>query len=206
MSLLERVFSPRWLMPTAIVVVRAFVSVFFGLSRRGLENVPRTGPLVVACNHVSAWDPPVVGVAINRKLEFMAKRELFEKPFLAAVLRGLRAFPIDRQGNDLGAIKEALRRLKRGRAIGVFIEGTRNAAEGTAFDGAAFLAARSGARLLPAAIWREGRRFVVRFGEPLEAASGDRSEISSLTASLAAEIAALLPPRSVAAPETPSAT
>lgn len=193
-------------MPTAIFLVRAFVSLFFGLSRRGLDNVPRQGPLVVACNHVSAWDPPVVGVAINRKLEFMAKRELFRKPFPAAILRGLRAFPVDRESNDLGAIKEALRRLQQGRAIGVFIEGTRNAAAGTAFDGAAFLAARSGARLLPAAIWREGRRFVVSFGLPLEASAADRSAVSALTAALAEEIGSLLPKPLPAASETPSHT
>lgn len=193
-------------MPTAIVLVRAFVSLFYGLARRGLQNVPQTGPLVVACNHVSSWDPPVVGVAINRKLEFMAKRELFEKPLPAAALRGLRAFPIDRQSTDLGAIKEALRRLGQGRAIGVFIEGTRNAAAGTAFDGAAYLAARSGARLLPAAIWREGRRFVVEFGEPIETKDVGRSEISSLTATLAAEIRALLPKDGVSMTETPSHT
>lgn len=206
MTLLERIFSPRWLMPTAIVLVRAFVSLFFGLSRRGLENVPLTGPLVVACNHVSSWDPPVVGVAINRKLEFMAKRELFEKPFPAAILRGLRAFPIDRQSTDLGAIKEALRRLAQGRAVGVFIEGTRNAAAGTAFDGAAYLAARSGAKLLPAAIWREGRSFVVRFGEPIETSGADRAAISSLTSALAAEIRSLLPKDGASTSETPSHT
>ncbi|MBX3144831.1 MAG: 1-acyl-sn-glycerol-3-phosphate acyltransferase [Trueperaceae bacterium] len=206
MTLLERIFSPRWFMPTAIVLVRTFVSLFYGLSRRGLENVPLTGPLVVACNHISSWDPPVVGVAINRKLEFMAKRELFEKPFPAAALRGLRAFPIDRQSTDLGAIKEALRRLAQGRAIGVFIEGSRHAAAGTAFDGAAYLAARSGAKLLPAAIWREGRKFVVQFGEPIETTDSGRAQISSLTSALAAEIRSLLPDDGVNVSETPSHT
>lgn len=192
-TLLERIFSPRWFMPTAIVVVRTFLKMFTGLKVSGLENVPETGAAVVACNHVSSWDPPVVGVAINRKLEFMAKKELFEKPFVAAVLRGLRAFPVDRERNDIGAIKEALRRLDARRVIGIFIQGTRSEGDAAALDGAAYLAQRAGAVVVPAAIWREGRAFHVRFGKAITPTGTDRADMKRLTSRLEIEIRALVP-------------
>lgn len=182
-------------MPTAIIVVRTYLKIFTGLRVYGLENVPRTGAAVVACNHVSSWDPPVVGVAINRKLEFMAKKELFEKPLLAAVLRGLRAFPVDRQRNDIGAIKEALRRLKAGRVVGIFIQGTRNDGDAAALDGAAYLAQRAGSVVVPTAIWRQGRAFHVRFGEVISPSGSDREDMKQLTSRLALEIKALVPDR-----------
>jgi len=199
-TLLERIFSPRWFMPTAIFVVRAYLRIFTGLTVYGLENVPRAGPAVVACNHVSSWDPPVVGVAINRKLEFMAKKELFEKPFLAAVMRGLRAFPVDRERNDIGAIKEALRRLEAGRVIGIFIQGTRNAGDAAALDGAAYLAQRSAAVVVPTAIWRQGRAFHVRFGEMIAPSGSGKDDMKLLTARLTVAINGLVPEQAQRAP------
>jgi len=192
-SLLERIFHPHWFMPTAIWLVRTFARLFYGLHVSGLENVPRQGGAVVACNHVSTWDPPIVGVAINRKLEFMAKKELFEKPLSRAVMRGLRAFPVDREGQDIGAIKEALRRLKDGRVIGVFVQGTRNAGDAAALDGASFLAQRAGVPLVPGAIWREGRAFHVAFGPPLEPTGRTRDEARELTARVMEKISDLIP-------------
>lgn len=194
MSLLERIFHPNWFMPTAILAVRLFAKIFFGLHVTGLEHVPKTGGAVVACNHVSTWDPPIVGVAINRKLEFMAKKELFEKPLLRAVMRGLRAFPVDRQGQDIGAIKEALRRLKAGRVIGIFVQGTRNAGDAAALDGASFLAQRANVPLVPAAIWRQGRAFHVAFGATLTPSGSSRDDARVLTASVMEKIDGLIPP------------
>jgi len=192
-SFLERLFHPNWFMPTAIAVVRTFARLFYGLKVYGLENVPATGGAVVACNHVSTWDPPIVGVAINRKLEFMAKKELFEKPLLRAVMRGLRAFPVDREGQDIGAIKEALRRLKDGRVIGIFVQGTRNAGDAAALDGASFLAQRAAVPLVPTAIWREGRAFHVSFGPPLTPTGRTRDDARELTKDIMEKIGALLP-------------
>jgi len=148
---------------------------------------------VVACNHVSSWDPPVVGVSIDRKLEFMAKKELFAKPLSAAIMRGLRAFPVDREGQDIGAIKEALRRLKAGRAIGIFVQGTRNAGDAAALDGASYLAQRAGVPLVPAAIWREGRAFHVAFGPPILPTGRTREDATALTQQVVQEIGAMIP-------------
>lgn len=192
-SLLERLLSPVWFMPFATVVVRAYARLFHGLRVTGLEHVPQGVGLVVACNHESAWDPPIVGVSINRKLEFMAKKELFRTPFGRALMRGLRAFPVDRQGQDIGAIKEALRRLEEGRAIGIFVQGTRSLGDAAALDGAAYLAQRAGVQLLPAAIWREGRSFRVAFGPALAATGKSRGDATALTGAVMREIEALLP-------------
>jgi len=192
-TLLERVFSPVWFMPFATWAVRFYARLFRDLRVTGLEHVPKTGGLVVACNHESSWDPPIVGVSFNRELEFMAKKELFEKPFPRAILRGLRVFPINRDAPDIGALKEALRRLEAGRAIGIFVQGTRNAGDAAALDGAAYLAQRAGVPVLPAAIWSEGRNFRVAFGPPLEAPGKSRADATLLTASIMREITALLP-------------
>lgn len=180
----------------AATLVRIFVSLVYGLRIRGREHVPRSGPCVVGANHVSAWDPPVVGVATPREIHFMAKKELFEAWWSRRLVRGLRAFPVDRGAHDIGAVKEALRRLQRGHAIGIFFEGTRNVA-GTAeaHQGAAFLAQRADAPLVPAAIWREGRRFHVAFGPPLRARGRSREDAAALTAELSAAVRALMPSR-----------
>lgn len=192
-TLLERVFSPRWFQRFAIIVFGAYARLFMGLRVLGGHNVPREGPLVVACNHFSSWDPPIVGVAIPRALDFMAKIELFGSPLGAAFMRGLGAFPVDRSRGDVGAIKEALRRLKRGRAVGVFIEGTRNPQGGEALDGAAYLSIAAGAPMTPAAVWREGRAFRVAFGEPIQPTGKGREAASQLTALTAGRIRDLLP-------------
>ncbi|MFU8888332.1 MAG: lysophospholipid acyltransferase family protein [Trueperaceae bacterium] len=180
----------------AAFLVRVYVSLVYGLRISGTEHVPRTGACVVGANHVSAWDPPVVGLSVPREIHFMAKKELFERWLPRRLFRAVRAFPVDRGVNDVGAVKEALRRLQNGHAIGVFFEGTRNVrGDAAARQGAAFLAQRTGAPLVPAAIWREGRAFRVAFGPPLRTAGRSRAEVATLTAELERAVRSLLPSR-----------
>lgn len=157
-----------WFYRFAVWAFRSWATLFLGLRVTGTGNVPRAGGLVVACNHFSSLDPPIVGVSVPREIHFMAKKELFEKPAMAVLMHGLRTFPVDRGGSDTAAIRTAMRKLRSGLAIGIFIQGTRNAGEAAALSGAAFLAQRSGAGLLPTAVWREGRAFRVHFAEPLQ--------------------------------------
>ena len=171
-----------------------YLQTFHGLRVHGREHVPREGGCVVGANHVSAWDPLLLGASLPRVVHFMAKQELFRHGFWRRVYRGLHAFPVDRSGADIGAVKEALRRLQRGHAIGVFFEGTRNVrGDAAAHQGAAFLAQRAGVPLVPAAIWREGRAFHVAFGPALTAHGRSREEAARLTAELAAAVKALMP-------------
>ena len=170
-----------------------FARLCYGLTLEGVEHMPKEGGLVVASNHVSAWDPPVLGSSSPREIHYMAKKELFEHRWLRLLMLGLRGFPVDRRGTDIGAIKEAMRRLQKSGAIGIFAQGTRNRGDAEAFDGAAFLAQRAGVPLLPAAVWRDGRRFHVRYGPPLRPTGKSRAEIRATTVELMRRLNALLP-------------
>lgn len=181
-----------WLYRLAFLVFSLVVRVVYGLRVHGVEHVPLSGSCVIASNHDSGWDPLVVALATPRYLQFMAKRELFGKRLVARVLRAVGAFPVDRGRNDVGAIKEALRRLGAGGSVGVFFEGTRRPEAKSVMGGAAYLAQRTEAALVPTAIWREGRRFHVRFGAPLRARSRSREEVATLSTDLSQRVRAML--------------
>jgi 1-acyl-sn-glycerol-3-phosphate acyltransferase len=191
---------PRRFLPPfygfAVIVVRAYITLFHGLRVSGREHVPRVGGCVIGVNHISAWDPPVLGIATPREIHVMAKKELFSTWLMRRVLRGLRVFPVDRASNDIGAVKEALRRLQRGHAIGIFFEGTRNpSGEAAPHLGAAYLAHRAGVPLVPAALWREGRSFRVAFGAPLPVEGRSREAMTETTDRLVLAVRALMPSR-----------
>lgn len=192
---LQTIFHPAWFMPFATFMVRWYVRIVYGLKATGQENVPKTGPAIVAANHVTAWDPPIVGVVCPRRLEFMAKKELFNGPFFSAIMYGVRTFPVDRQANDIGAIREAVKRLRNGRVVGIFIEGTRTGGrmDVQALDGAGFIARSTQAPVVPTAVWREGRKYRVHFGKPIEIGKVSRAELSAWTAALKDEIYGLIP-------------
>lgn len=91
----------------------------------GRENVPRTGGLLVAANHLSYWDPPVVAHALDRECHFVAKEELFAVPVLGPLIRSLNSIPVRRGAADLRGIQEALAVLRRGGCLLIFPEGAR---------------------------------------------------------------------------------
>lgn len=190
---LMRLVERPWFYWTVWTLFLTYAKVVLGLRTEGAQRVPEEGGVVVAVNHFSSLDPPMMGAAMSREISFMAKKELFENRAMRLLARGLHAFPVDRDRNDVSAVKEAMRRLKLGRAVGVFVQGTRHAGEAGALDGAAFLAQRSGVPLQPAAIWREGRRYRVRFGEPFPVPGKDREAIRTATATTMARINELLP-------------
>ncbi len=190
--------DPRrlWFYHLASYLVRNYARLFRGLKVEGLELIPRaeTRGLIVAGNHISSFDPPLIGSLVPREIHFMAKRELFERQPSKWVSEHLMAFPIDRSRGDTRGIKEALRLLRSGVAVGIFPQGTRNTGEAAALDGAAFLAQRADVPLQPVALWREGGRLRVRFGRPLYAKDKSRAEMRALTETLMAEIKAMLLP------------
>jgi 1-acyl-sn-glycerol-3-phosphate acyltransferase len=138
----------------------------------GTEHVPRTGPLIVASNHISFFDPPALGVALPRPLHYMAKQELFDIPLFGPTIRATNAFPVDRSRGDIGAIKRTVEMLRAGNAVAIFPEGGRNKdGQAKARPGVALLAALSGAPIVPAYIdgtqgVRQFRAITVIFGEP----------------------------------------
>lgn len=101
------------------------VGALSGWEVRGRENVPRTGGLIVASNHISFWDPPLVGTAAMRELHFLAKEELFRTPVLGPVIGAYNAIPIRRGVADLSGLSRAIEVLRKGRALIMFPEGSR---------------------------------------------------------------------------------
>jgi len=140
----------------------------------GKENLPRRGPLIIASNHRSAWDPPVLGfAAYPREVHFIAKRELFN-PILGPIIRAYNAHPIKRSAGARGSLLTALELLERDFAIIIFPEGTRNRTSEPLLPlrrGVQWLAYRPEVRervkVVPT--WIEGKPgdFLVVFGEPL---------------------------------------
>ena len=98
-------------------------TIFLRLKVEGTENIPKDGPLVIASNHLSLLDPPVLGTAATRKGHFMAKEELFV-PVLGTIYKILGAFPVRRGGADRAAIKHGIDILESGQVLAIFPEGT----------------------------------------------------------------------------------
>ncbi|UBV42939.1 1-acyl-sn-glycerol-3-phosphate acyltransferase [Deinococcus taeanensis] len=176
-----------------LVVDTTYLPVLFSgmhLEVHGRENVPAPGtPLVVAANHVSSLDPFLVARALppGRFLQFMAKKELF-LPGIGDIIRAGGSFPVDRSGNDLGAVRTALRILKANGTVGIFPQGTRGGA--AMQGGVALIAAKGRAPILPAGLSREGKRWIVHFGEPISPRGG----IKAVTAQLAEVLGTLAVP------------
>jgi len=109
--------------------IRQLAHTIFSLAARweirGLEHIPETGGVIIASNHVSFWDPPMVGSALTRELHFLAKEELFSTPVLGTVIRGLNAIPIRRGTADLAGLSRAIEALKGGGGMLLFPEGSR---------------------------------------------------------------------------------
>ena len=162
-----------------------------GFKVNGKENVPKTGPLIIAPNHESYLDPPAAGCALPRILTFMAKEELFRFKPMSILIRSLGAFPVKRGTSDIESIRIALSILEEGKALLVFPEGTRNLGEQMMpmNRGVEMLAKRSGALIVPVGItgthtkWGKHKKLklwgkvVIRFGEPLNYAEfADRKD------------------------------
>ncbi len=204
------VVTPRPSLTYRLVSNLLVFPIFRGLFRGstvGNNRVPRQGPLVVVANHGSHLDPPLLGHALGRPVAFMAKAELFAVPLLGAVIRACGAYPVRRGASDREAIRIATARLNEGWATGVFLDGTRqpDGRVNHPLPGAALLAARTGAPLLPVAIVNSHRalgsgrnwpRLVpiqLRIGEPIPPpAARRRADLDATTAEVQRRINAML--------------
>ncbi len=151
---------------------RVLLSLRFTYRVIDTHNVPQHGPVILAGNHLTAWDPLLVACALSRKVSYMAKKELFEIPIVGTCLLRVGQFPVRRGTVDRSAIKKAIEILSGGGALGIFPEGTRrkNGDANPALTGVAYFAAKSGAQVVPVGITLgNGIRpsACVKFGRPM---------------------------------------
>ncbi|PKR78862.1 1-acyl-sn-glycerol-3-phosphate acyltransferase [Halalkalibacillus sediminis] len=167
-------------------VVKIVYKLLFKIKVIGKENVPKKGPVIICSNHISNYDPPMVGITCPRDLHFMAKEELFEKKWLNVLLNNLNAFPVKRGMRDRNALRLGLTRLKDNHALGLFPEGTRSK-DGQlkrGLAGAGFFAMRSSATVIPCAImgeYKRGSSIKVIYGKPIEFESLKQEKPSAQT-------------------------
>ena len=197
--------------------ITVFYDIFFRGEVVGLENVPHTGPFLVASNHASHLDPPLVGCHIPRQMAFFARKTLWSGKLSTWWLDGVGAIPVDRDGgSDVSAIKNVLRTLQSGKALTLFPEGTRSP-DGTlqpAKSGVGMIACRTRVPVVPARIFnshiafgrggglRPGTRVSIVYGKPLQPSDYDDPKAGKERYQLASEkimaaIAALREPRPI---------
>ena len=133
----------------AWIIWKIFRTLSFPVKIQGKENVPAKGACIFASNHLSYLDPMIIGGCFPRYISYMAKASLFKNKVFAFFLKGVGAFPVKRDFADIGAVKEALKRLKAGCPLVLFPEGTRLAAQKQNHPGIAFIAAKSGVPVVP---------------------------------------------------------
>jgi 1-acyl-sn-glycerol-3-phosphate acyltransferase len=142
----------------------------------GKERVPRHGGIVVACNHFHWLDPAALGAASPRVLYYMAKIEAHRAPGLGQLIRAFGCFPVRRGESDRDAVRTMRRVVAEGKALGLFVEGTRqrSGVPGEVQAGAAMVALQENVPVVPVAIhgtqtWKPGSRqpVSVAWGAPM---------------------------------------
>jgi 1-acyl-sn-glycerol-3-phosphate acyltransferase len=163
-------------------LLRMTLHPFLHLEARGVEHLNRPGPLLIAPVHRSNIDAPLLGALGDRRIRCLAKRSLFTNGVFGWIISALGAFPVDRGTADRDSLASAQRVLENGHALLVFPEGTRQVGYQVTelFEGVVFLAARTGAPIVPVGIAGTGealasgsklpKRTTVRVvaGEPME--------------------------------------
>lgn len=149
----------------------------------GKENVPKEGPLLFCGNHRTYLDPPLITVTAGRKMSFMAKEELKKSLLMRFLCFAFDGIWVKRDSKDIGPLKTAMKLLKNGGCIGIFPEGTRNGMEkneGKLKNGAAYMALKTGAKIVPIGIQGPAKPFtknVIIYGEPLDFSQYDSKKV-----------------------------
>ena len=130
------------------------LKIFWRMEIRGIENLPESGGLIITSNHVSYLDPAVLVASLNRKIYFIAKKEVFRNTFISFLLKNMNAFSVDRDNVDMLAFKKAMNILREEKVLGIFPEGTRSS-NGELQElkmGALKIAMKTGVPILPVGI------------------------------------------------------
>lgn len=156
-------------------IVALVYKVFYNLSFEGTENIPKEGGYIYASNHRSYADPVLITIPVRKRFAYMAKEELFHQNiFFTAIIKIMGAFPVVRGSGDMSVIDTSIEKLKSGRNLVIFPEGTRSkdGKVGKGKTGVAMIAAMTGADVIPVGIVFEGKlkfrkKIVVKFGKPI---------------------------------------
>lgn len=158
-------------------LLRIAFGIAYSLHYEGRENIPKGENVIYASNHRTNADPPLVGAGARGRHCFMAKEELFKNKLFAWLISSLGAFPVARGKGDTAVIDTAIERLQNGRSLMIFPEGTRSKTGkvGRGHSGAALIAAKSGARIIPVGVCFGDKlkfrtRITVKYGEPIDPA------------------------------------
>lgn len=149
-----------------------FFRLFYEVKIIGLENIPTSGRTIICSNHVGLTDPVLLAAMLPRKLNYMAKKELFKNKFLGFAIRKLGAFPVDRDSSGLSAIKTAIKILKDDKVFAIFPEGRRVKEEDSESvkPGIAMISIKGKSSIIPIYIDTEYKIFKkikINIGEPL---------------------------------------
>ena len=154
-------------------------SMWFRGEVAGTENFPVDGPFLIASNHASHLDPPLVGCQVSRQMRFFARKSLWNNRLLAWWLNQVETIPVERDSGDIGAIKRVLQALKENRAVVLFPEGTRSP-DGhlqKAKAGVGLMACKTGVPVVPCRVYGSFQAFgkgtaIPRFGTPVSVVFG----------------------------------
>jgi 1-acyl-sn-glycerol-3-phosphate acyltransferase len=159
------------------------------------ERMVETGPLLIAVNHSSFFDPPLAGICSRRGVYYLARKTLLKWPFFGPLFPAMNVIPVERDGNDMSALREVIKKVKEGNAVLLFPEGTRSL-DGDlqpARAGIGLVIAKTGAPVLPMRIFgayeafpKKARRFQlsqisVVIGEPIHFSVEETSNTSRET-------------------------
>jgi 1-acyl-sn-glycerol-3-phosphate acyltransferase len=135
-----------------VAILKVLVFIIFDLEIHNEDNINKTKGGLIACgNHTSMIDPVILAVSTKRQIHFMGKKELFDKKVFGYLFRKLGAFPVDREGVSMSAIKSSLAVLKNNEVLGIFPEGTRvkQYDENNAKPGIALIANKAKVNIMP---------------------------------------------------------
>ncbi len=161
--------------------LKTYFCMFYRFKVYGVENLP-VGPAIIAPNHTSFYDPPIIAISCKEEVFFLARATLFDHFLFGSLIRNLNAYPVAGTAQDLGSLKLICQLLKESKKVVIFPEGIRSddGSLSPIKSGIGMLSQRSSAPIVPAYIsgaydvWNKSRRFPklsgkisCRFGKPI---------------------------------------